>query len=190
MRILASLLVVAAAGSAHADTGVSFDFGYLHNKVAVTDQTAIGGDVGRFAISISTGRYFHFGAEAEEARLAGSTPLPDGAVARTTGETTPTPTQGPLDGNMLGLKMFAGGHVRSGLFMFGADVAGGVRDTWVSSDAGNDVAGRKGEPLLEVRSRADFFITPTATLGVVASTDLIERRDVGLGAVFALHFMR
>lgn len=185
MRILASLVVLAATGTAHADTGVSFDFGYLHNRVAVTDQTTIGGEVGRFGISVSTGRYFYFGAEAEEGRLAGATALPEGAVARTTGETQ---VQGPLDGNMLGLKMFAGAHVRRGLLMFGADLAGGVRDTWVSSDAGNDVAGRKGEPLLEARSRADFWLTRSATLGVVASTDLLERRDVGLGAVFALHF--
>jgi len=188
MRIALSLLVLAAATpAAHADTGVSFDFGYLRNRVAVTDQTTIGGDMGRFAISVSSGRYFYFGAEAEEAHLAGSTGLPDGAVARTT---TEQPVQGPLDGNMLGLKMFAGGHVRAGLFMFGADLATGVRDTWVSSDAGMDVAGRKDETLLEVRSRADFWLTRSATLGAVASTDLLERRDVSFGAVFALHFSR
>jgi hypothetical protein len=188
MRIVLSLLVVAAATTtAHADTGVSFDFGVLRNRVAVTDETTIGGDVGRFAISVSRGRYFYFGAEAEEAHLAGSTGLPEGAVARTT---TEQPVQGPLDGNMLGLKMFAGAHLRTGLVTLGADLATGVRDTWVSSDAGMDVAGRKDETLLEVRSRVDFWLTQTATLGAVASTDLLERRDVSFGAVFALHFTR
>jgi hypothetical protein len=86
--------------------------------------------------------------------------------------------------------LFAGAHARSGRLMFGGDLALGVRDTWVSSDLGADVAGRKGETLFEARARSDFFLTPSMTLGAVASTDLIERRDVSLGAVFSLYFSR
>ena len=72
----------------------------------------------------------------------------------------------------------------------GADVAGGFRDSWVSSDAGMDVAGRKKEPLVEVRSRADVFLTRTATIGLVAGSDVLERRDVSLAVVFGLNFHR
>ena len=182
-RIVPSLFLLAIASPAGADTGASFDFGYARSRVAVTDQTAIGGDFGRFAIRVWAGRYFHFGAECEEGALAGTTAIPSGAVARTTDEPA-----GPLEGNTLGLKMFAGAHTNLGAFTFGGDLAGGVRDTWVSSDLGMDVAGRKGEPLLELRSRLDVSLTPRMTLGAVASTDLLERRDVSIGAVFALRF--
>jgi hypothetical protein len=183
MRIAASVLVLLFASQAHAEKGLSLDFGYVRSRVSVTDQTAIGGESGRFGIRVSLARYFHFGAEAEEGVLAGTTSLPAGAVARTTGE-----PQGPLEGNTLALKAFAGAHARVGSLMFGGDLAVGVRDTWVSSDLGMDVAGRKDETLLELRTRADLWLTSTTTIGAVASTDLIEHRDVSLAAVFALHF--
>jgi hypothetical protein len=185
MRIAPVLLVVAIASPAYADRGVSFDFGYARNRVAVTDQTALDGELGRFGLKVSLGRYFHFGGEAEEGRLAGTSSIPSGAVARTTDE-----PQGPLEGNMLGLKLYAGAHANVGAFIVGADVAAGMRDTWVSSDLGMDVAGRKNEALLELRSRADVRMSPSTTLGVVATSDMLERRNVSLGAVFALHFAR
>lgn len=187
MRIATSLLVLAIAVPAHAErgSGASFDFGYAVNRVAVTDQTTLDGEVGRFGLRVSLGRYFHFGGEVEEGRIAGTTSLPSGNVARTSRE-----LDGPLEGNTLGLKAYAGVHSTLGPFMVGADVAGGVRDTMVSSDLGPDVAGRKNEALVEVRGRADVFLTRTLTLGVVASTDVIERRNVSLGAVLSLHFTR
>jgi hypothetical protein len=184
MRIAPSLIVLAMASQAHAD-GVSFDFGYARNRVAVTDLTALDGQVARFGLQVSLGRHFHFGAEAEEGTLAGTSTLPSGTVARSMNEPV-----GPLEGNTLGLKAYMGVHSKVSSFRFGADVAGGMRDTWVSSDLGMDVAGRKNEPLLELRSRADFWLSPTTTLGAVATTDLIERRDVSFGAVFALHFAK
>jgi hypothetical protein len=157
MRIASSLVVLLlVASQAYADSGTSsgaaFDFGYVRNRVAVTDRTALDGDVVRFGIRVSLGRHFHFGGEAEEGQLAGTTSLPAGYVARSS---TDTQISGPLDGNTLGLKAYAGLHAKAGSFLFGADVAGGVRDTWVSSDLGMDVAGYKNEPLLEVRTRAD-----------------------------------
>ncbi len=190
MRIAASLLVLVLASPAYADkngSGVSFDFGYLHNRVAVTDNTALDGQVGRFGIRVSLGRHFHFGGEAEEGSIAGTTSLPNGTVAR--GSTT-SELEGPLEGNTLGLKAYAGVHANAGMFLVGADLAGGVRDTWVSSDRGMDVAGRKNEPLLEARTRADVLITQSLSLGAVASTDLIDRRNVSLGAVLSLHFTK
>ena len=184
-----SLLVVALSSHAYAETSVSFDLGYVRNRVAVTDQTTLNGESARFGLRIGLGRYFHFGAEAEEGRLAG-TSHQNGYVARTgSGSSSPEP-QGPLDGNTLGLKAVAGAHTHVGRFTLGADLAGGVRDTWVSSDLGPDVAGRKNEPLLELRSRGDFWLTRSTTLGAVASTDLIDRRHSSVAAVFALHFNR
>ncbi len=187
MRIAASLFVVALASPAYADTGsgVSFELGYLRNRVAVTDNTALDGQVGRFGIRVSLGPHFHFGGEAEEGSIAGTTSLPNGVVARSTSE-----LEGPLEGNTLGLKAYAGVHANAGMFQVGADLAGGVRDTWVSSDRGMDVAGRKNEPLLEARTRADLWLTRSMTIGAVASTDLIERRNVSLGAVLSLQFTR
>jgi hypothetical protein len=188
MRIAPSLLVLCLASHAHADSGVSFDFGYVRNRVAVTDQTALGGELARFGIRVSLRKYFHFGAEAEEGRLAGTSSLPSGTVARTSGGGL-EPT-GPLEGNTLSLKAVAGVHNRVGPFMFSADLAAGVRDSWVSSDLGPDVAGYKNEPLLELRSRGDVWLSSSTTLGLVASTDVRERRDVAVAAVFALHFTR
>jgi hypothetical protein len=188
--VLVSAAALALAPKAHADNGVSFDFGYLQERVAITDDTAIGGQGGRFAIRVANGEYFHWGAEAEEASLAGQTQLPNGYVARSATSGSPRSFDGPLDGNMLGLKMFVGAHARTGHLMFSGDVAAGVRDTYVSSDLGMDVAGRKGETLLEARTRADFFVSPSITLGAVASTDLIEHRDVSFGAVMSLYFSR
>jgi hypothetical protein len=187
MRIATSLLVLAVASPAHAErgSGASFDFGYALNRVAVTDQTTLDGEVGRFGIRISLGRYLHFGGEVEEGRIAGTTSLPSGVVARTSRD-----VQGPLEGNTLGLKAYAGLHSVLGPFMFGADVASGIRDTWVASDLGPDVAGRKNEMLLEVRSRADVFLTRSLTVGAMASTDVLERRNVSIGAVLSLQFTR
>lgn len=184
MRI-AALLVVALPSIAHADTGVSLDFGYLHSRVAVADDTTIAGGVGRFAIGVSFKRHFHAGAEAEEGWLSGTTALPDGAVARTS-----STTASPLEGNMLALKAFAGVHATTGSLRVAADVAGGFRDTWVSSDLGMDVAGRKNEPLLELRTRLDFWLSQTMTIGVATSTDVIEHRDVSVGLIYALQFAR
>ena len=81
MRIAALLVLLPSI--AHADSGVSLDFGYLHSRVAVADDTTVAGGVGRFAIGIAFKRHFHAGAEAEEGWLSGTTSLPDGAVART-----------------------------------------------------------------------------------------------------------
>jgi hypothetical protein len=191
MRIAPSLLALCIASQAHADSGsgVSFDFGYVRNRVAVTDRTALPGELARFGIKVSLRRHFHFGAEAEEGRLRGTSNLPSGAVARTGSGFGDEPT-GPLEGNTLALKAVAGVHSTVGRFTFGADLAGGLRDSWVSSDAGNDVAGRKNEPLLELRSRADVWLTSSTTLGAVLSSDVIEHRDVAVAAVFALHFTK
>lgn len=188
MRIVASsVLVVVLSAPAYADRGqgASFDFGYVRSRVAVTDHTALDGDLARFGIRIALGRHFHFGGEAEEGSLEGTASLPSGAVARQTDE-----PMGPLGGNTLGIKAYAGLHTVTGPLMFGADAALGLRDSWVSSDLGPDVAGRKGEALLEVRSRVDMFITRSMTVGAVASTDLLERRNVSLAAVLSLNFTR
>jgi hypothetical protein len=186
--VAGSLGLLVAAVPAHADRTLSLDFGYLQNQIAVTDQTAMQGSFGRFGIRMS-GRYFHAGAEAEEGWLSGSTWEDYGYVARADG-TTPTPTSSsPLSGNTLALKLVGGAHTSIGSSLtVGADLAYGVRDTWVSSDRGMDVAGRKDEPLLEARTRVDYWLTPALTLGAVASTDLHERRDTSLGAILAIHF--
>jgi hypothetical protein len=181
--LVALALPLVLASHARADTGAAFEIGYVRSRVAVTDRTALPGESARFAIRIAMGRHLRFGAEAEEGRLAGQSSIPAGTVARTTGEPT-----GPLEGNTLGLKAFVGAGTQVGRLLVGADVAGGVRDTWVSSDLGMDVAGRKNEPLLELRSRADVQLTPRTAIGAVASMDLIERRDLSVAAVFALQF--
>jgi hypothetical protein len=190
MRIaVASVLVlVASAGGAYADNGkgVSFDFGYVRSRVAVTDHTALDADQARFGIRIGTGRHFHFGAEVDNGRLTGHTSLPTNTVARTTGGES---YSGPLGGNSLNLKAFAGLHTVRSKVMFGGDAALGVRDTWVESDAGMDVAGYKKQPVIEVRARAEFFLTDAMTVGAVASSDLLDRRNVSLAAVFSLNFI-
>ena len=180
------LVLVLASSSAHADNGLSLELGYLRNQVAVTDQTALAGEAVRFTIKVSNGPFFHWGAEAEEGRLSGSTRLPGGAVARSIGQPQPS----PLEGNTLGLKLLAGAHTTIGRLMFSSDLAAGVRDTWVSSDLGIDVAGRKKAALIELRARADVWLSSTTTIGAVATADLLERRDVSLGLVLALHFTR
>jgi len=119
--------------------------------------------------------------------VSGSTSRPDGTLARTS---TDPPIEGPLSGNTLGLKAVAGVHAETGMFRFAADIAGGMRDTWVSGDLGMDIAGRKNEPLLEMRTRADVWLTDTMTLGAQVSSDVIERRDLAVAALFALHFTR
>ncbi len=55
------LLLAVASSAAHADNGLSLELGYLRNRVAVTDQTALGGELvifgGEFlALSLLTGR--------------------------------------------------------------------------------------------------------------------------------------
>ena len=47
------LLLVVASSSAYADNGLSLELGYLRNRVAVTDHTALGGEAVRFTIKVS-----------------------------------------------------------------------------------------------------------------------------------------
>lgn len=187
-KLLVASLPLLLAAPAHAESRLSFDFGYLQNRVAVTDQTAMQGTFGRFGIRMS-GHYLHAGAEAEEGWLSGTTWEDYGYVARADGS-TPTPTSSsPLSGNTLALKLVGGAHTSLGSAMtIGADLAYGFRDTWVSSDRGMDVAGRKNEPLLEARTRLDYWLSRAITIGAVASTDLRERRDTSFGAILAVHF--
>jgi hypothetical protein len=183
---LCALVTFATVSTAAADIGASLDLGYVRSRVAVTDQTALDAELLRFAIRASPWRHFHFGAECEEGSLSGSTTLPGGAIARTT---SPLP-ESPLGGNTLGLKAYAGVHADAGRLRLGADLALGRRDTWVESDLGPDVAGRKYEPLMELRSRADLWLTNKMTFGVSAASDLLERRNVSLAFLVALNFDR
>jgi hypothetical protein len=185
--LISMLCLVAGSQVAHAERTLSLDFGYLQNQIAVTDQTAIQGSFARFGIKMS-GRYLHAGAEAEEGWLTGQTWEDYGYVARADGSTPMQSSAGPLSGNTLALKTFGGAHTKLGAFTLGADVAIGFRDTWVSSDRGMDIAGRKNEPLLEARTRIDYALSRSFSLGFAASTDLNERRDTSVGAILAIHF--
>ena len=69
-----------------------------------------------------------------------------------------------------------------------SDLAFGFRDTWVDSDLGKDIAGRKMAPLLEVRSRVDVLLSQRMALGMIATTDLVDRRDKSLGLVLGMRF--
>lgn len=186
------------SAAAHADDGTSIDLGYVRSRVAVTDQTALDASLVRFAIRISVDRrvpHLHLGAEVEEGSLRGTTTLNGGAVARTAPgsasmETVTPGNESPLGGNVLALKAFAGLHANAGRVRLSADVAAGMRDAWVESDLGPDVAGRKYEGLLEVRSRIDFRVTPRFLVGATASGDLLERRDVSLGLLLSLDCSR
>jgi hypothetical protein len=182
---LAALLVVCLASIAHADDGgARIDFGLMHSQVAITDQTAITGSVARFGVGFAFARHLHAGAEVEEGWMTGNVLTTGGGVAR-----TGLPV-GPMTGNTLDLKMVAGLHTDTGAFRISGDVAGGLRDTSVSTDAGMDVAGRKKEAVLELRTRVDMFVTRAWTVGVVAGADTLERRDVSIGAVVALQLGR
>lgn len=198
MRTAAILFVLTSSAAAYAEDGTSLDLGYVRSRVAVTDQTALDASLVRFAIRVSVDQrvpYLHFGAEVEEGSLRGTTSLSGGAVARTApgAESVGTVTPGnesPLGGNVLALKAFAGMHANTGRVRVSADLAGGMRDTWVESDQGSDVAGRKDEALLEVRSRIDFRVTPRFLVGATASSDLLERRDVSVGLILTLDCSR
>ncbi len=148
-------------------------------------------------MKVSRGRHVHVGAEAEEGLLEGTTRLPNGNVARLAPDADPMTTSttlgpaSPLEGNTLALKLFAGVHSDlARRFVISTDVAVGFRDTWVSSDLGTDVAGRKNALLLEARTRLDFRMSPRSTVGAIATTNLVDRRDMSLGLMFGLHFGR
>lgn len=177
---LAALLVVCLAPTAYADGGgARFDFGLMHSQVAVTDQTTITGSVARFGVGFAFARHLHAGAEVEEGWMTGNALL-GGGVARTGQPAS------PLDGNTLDIKVVTGLHTDISVFRLSGDVAAGLRDTSVSTDEGMDIAGRKKETLLELRTRADMFVTKSWTVGVVAGADTLERHDVSIGAVVAL----
>lgn len=183
----AALLVLCIASTAHADGGARFDFGLIHSQVAVTDQTAITGSMTRFGVGFAWSRHVHLGAEVEEGWMSGNA-LPDGAIARTgSGGAIAT---GPLSGNTLDMKLVSGLHTDLGAFRVSGDVAAGLRDTSVSTDAGTDVAGRKKEPLLELRTRVDMFVSHRWAIGLVAGADTLERRDVSFGAVLGMQLDR
>jgi hypothetical protein len=194
---IAIVVLCAVPSLARAD-GASFDLGVVRSRVAVTDQTALDATLVRFAIRADVDSYvpyLHIGVEAEEGSLSGTTHLPNGVVARAApgSETSPTSStiESPLEGNVLAIKTFAGVHANaSRRLRLGADFALGMRDAWVESDAGNDVAGRKYEPVFEARSRIDVRLTEKWLIGAMASSDLIERRDVSLAFLLTLDCAR
>lgn len=179
---LAPLVLIGLAGTAYADGGARFDFGLMHSQIAITDSTAMSGEMARFGIGFAIDRHVHVGAEVEEGWMSGSA-LPDGAVARGADSALPS---GPLDGNTLDLKLVGGLHTDVGAFRVSGDLAAGMRDTSVSTDLGMDIAGRKKEALLEVRTRLDMFVSDAWTVGVIAGADTLERRDVSIGAIVSM----
>jgi hypothetical protein len=179
----APLVLVCLASTAYADGGARFDFGLMHSRVAITDNTAMSGQFARFGVGFTISRHFHAGAEVEEGWMTGNA-LPDGAVAR-----TGLPS-GPLDGNTLDMKLVGGLHTDVGAFRVSGDLAAGLRDTSVSSDLGMDIAGPKKQPLLEVRTRLDMFVTRAWAVGVIAGADTLERRDVSIGAIVSMQLDR
>jgi hypothetical protein len=196
--LLVPIAIACAVPSlAHAD-GASFDLGVVRSRVAVTDNTALDATLVRFAIRADVDRFMphlHIGVEAEEGNLSGTTHLPNGVVARLAPGTETTPVrstiESPLGGNVLAIKTFAGLHANaSRRIRLGADLALGMRDAWVESDAGMDVAGRKYEPIVEARSRIDFRLHEKWLIGAMASSDLIERRDVSLALLLTLDCSR
>jgi hypothetical protein len=181
----APLVLVCVAGTAYADGGARFDFGLVHSQVAITDQTSISGSMARFGVGFAINRHLHAGAEVEEGWMSGNA-MPDGAIAR--GDAA-LPA-GPLSGNTLDMKLVGGLHTDVSRFRISGDVAAGLRDTAVSTDLGMDIAGRKKEPLLELRTRVEMYVTPSWTVGLVAGADTLERRDVSIGAVVSLQLDR
>jgi hypothetical protein len=183
-RIYLALTTLAlSATAAHADhTDVSFDLGYMWDRVALSDRTSIDGTAVRFGFRVSLG-IVHFGAEVDDAQLAGTTTVSDGAIART----MTVPAGSPLVGTMVAPKVVFGVHTRARAFTIAADVAGGVRDTGVDADWANDIAGKKMEPLVEARTRVDWWLGQSWTVGAMASTDVLIRDDVSFGVMLATH---
>jgi hypothetical protein len=53
-----------------------------------------------------------------------------------------------------------------------------------------DIAGPKKQPLLEVRTRLDMFVTRAWAVGVIAGADTLERRDLSIGAIVSMQLDR
>jgi hypothetical protein len=171
------------ASTARADPrNFRLDFGYAWDRVALSDNTALDGRLVRFGFSVAI-NYFHFGAEVDDSWLEGTTKVDDSGIARS----MMVPAGSPLTGTMVAPKAFVGLHTNGRLLTFAGELAGGVRDSSVSSDVANDFAGRKMEPLLEARSRADLMIAPAWSIAAVASTDLRVRNDVSLAVMLSSH---
>jgi hypothetical protein len=179
--ILGFVILTLAMPVAHADP-VSFELGYLWDRVALSDRTAIDGRLVRFGFRVNMGA-LHFGAEVDDAWLSGTTQVPDGAIART----MTLPAGSPVSGTMVAPKVVFGVHTRMRMLTLGADLAGGLRDTGVDTDYGNDVAGRKMEPLVEARTRLDWWLGQSWTIGAMASTDVFVRNDLSFGLMLASH---
>lgn len=175
--------VLLATTTAHAEKrSMRLDVGYMWDRVAVSDHTAIDGRLVRFGFSVMLD-VVHFGAEVDDSWLEGTTTVPDGQLART----MTVPAGSPLTGAMVAPKAFVGVHTSPRVFTLAAELAGGVRDTSVSSDTQNDFAGRKKEPLLEARSRIDYQIAPSWSIAAVASGDVLVRNDLSFGVMLASH---
>src|SRR5258708_21025 len=184
MRIfaVAMTLVIATSAARAEPPAVSFDLGYLWDRVALSDHTSIDGNLVRFGFRVNHGA-FHFGAEVDDSWLAGTTRVPDANIART----MTVPAGSPLVGTMVPPKVVFGVHTRRRVVTIAADLAGGVRDTGVDADWANDIAGRKMEPLVEARSRIDYWVGSAWTIGAMASTDVLIRDDVSFGVMLASH---
>jgi hypothetical protein len=166
---LATLALSTTAAHADHPAVVSFDLGYLWDRVAVSDRTAIDGRLVRFGFRVSMGAV-HFGAEVDDSWLDGTTQVPDGQLARAPAGSPPTmvPAGSPVTGTMVAPKVVFGVHTRARMFTLATDLAGGVRDR--RRHRLRHGRRSKMEPLVEARTRVDWWLGPSWSVGAMAST--------------------
>ena len=182
------LLVAAMTATAAADSNrfTSWDeLGVLRERVAMEDGYAVVGEAIRFAPHVPVGHNVYIGAELDTGSLSGR--VPTSPTYRTTGgEMLPS---ADASGKFGAVRALIGVRLRFGMLSVAGEFAAGVHAADLRDAYGQEVsATRMDSTELSARARADLWLSPRFTVGVLAGAGLDDSHDATAGVMVGYHF--
>jgi hypothetical protein len=142
---------------------------------------------GRIRETLSLGRYFHLGGEADLAQmLDGPSLVLVDPTARDDAASTATGSRGSI----AVAKTLVGAHVAAGRFTLAGELAPGIAITNYTLASLPDATGTAQLWLvLEAHARAELWLTPQLTIAGDAGLDLVHPDNVTFGVTVGIHLM-
>lgn len=186
MRVLLLVAAMTATASADPNRFASWDeLGVLRERVAMEDGYSVVGEAIRFAPHVPIGHSFYIGAELDTGSLSGR--VPTSPTYRTTGgEMQPAAA---ASGKFGAVRALVGVRVRFGIVSVAGEFAAGVHAADLQDAYGQEIsATRMDSTELSARARADLWLSPRFTVGVLAGAGLDNSSDATAGVMVGYHF--
>jgi hypothetical protein len=173
------------------DTGPIDSEAYERGSSARYDVIGTGRRVsavgGRIRETISIGRYFHLGGEADLAQMLDGPSL---VLVDPTARDDAASTATGSSGSIAVAKMVFGAHVAAGPFTIAGELAPGIAITNYTLASLPDATGTAQLWLvLEAHARAELWLTPQVTIAGDAGFDLVHPDNVTFGVTVGLHIL-